>query len=76
MREARDTAGWKEKPLSAPGRSDGGMPNGRGISGVEANRNRSSSDSWRRLVLALKNRHIDVTHSLVINVTEYESRYY
>jgi hypothetical protein len=38
--------------LSAPGSSDGGMPNGRGMSGADANRIRSISDSWIRLVLA------------------------
>jgi len=51
VRKESETAGWKEKP----GRSEGGMPNGwRGISGVEAKRSRSSSDSCSRFVLALK----------------------
>jgi hypothetical protein len=46
--------GWGNwwKILSAPGSSDGGMPNGRGMSGADANRIRSISDSWIRLVLA------------------------
>ena len=54
MKEARETAGWKDKPLSAPGRREGGIPKGRGISGVAANRSRSISDSCSRFVLALK----------------------
>jgi hypothetical protein len=56
-------------PLSAPGRSEGGIPNGRGSSGAEANRSRSSSDSCRRFVLAL-GRDKSLTHWLPVSDTK------
>ena len=51
MKDARDIGGMLN-PLSAPGRSDWGIPKGRGIRGAEANLNRSNSDSCNLLVLA------------------------
>ena len=38
--------------VGSPGSSEGGMPKGRGSSGIEEMRIRSSSDSCSRLVLA------------------------
>ena len=44
--------GGMAKPCSMPGSREGGMPKGRGIRGADANRSRSTSDSWRRFVFA------------------------
>ena len=40
------------EPGESPGSSEGGMPKGRGSSGIEEMRIRSNSDSCSRLVLA------------------------
>ena len=53
MKAARE-AGGSPKLLRAPGSSDWGMPKGRGIKGADANLSLSSSDSWSRLVFALR----------------------